>query len=156
VTCSHDFHWFPDFATEAGWKCVKCSHRPGEPDGFSPLHDRELLDRKVFALLNDLCNQNLIYISNGTDGEGIELSVAARCRTDGRYDQGSILLFILEAKVPGHAKYWKEISDGVIRGSDPRRRCHCGKLSTSSTLVSGEWIGRCSKHWNDPIPEARP
>lgn len=130
MTCrQHDFHWYQNFCTESGWKCCVCQHKPGEPPGFSPELDRAELERKVGAVMHDLHDANFIYISNGTGGDGLTSAIAERCRAEGRYDQGSIALFILESQVPSHAAYWKGISDGIVDGHDPRRRCHCGKLA---------------------------
>lgn len=146
--CDHDFQWFADFAQERGWKCLNCKLRPGEPEGFSPQHDREFIDRKVFALLNDLFNADLIYVSNGTEGDYLVAHVAERCREAGCYDQGTVLLFLVEAKAESHAKFWAEISNGIIAGKDPRERCECGKLATSSTLDGkGGWIRECNECW---------
>lgn len=148
---THEFHWYLDekhdaAACEAGWQCCSCGHRPGDPPGFSPEHDRKLIDHKVMAVLMDLDNSGVVRVGNGSAGDWLESTVATRCRTEKRFDQYSIALFILEAMTPGHAKFWAETSEAILAGNDPRRRCHCGALSTSSTLVDGDWVGRCSAH----------
>ena len=128
--CRHDYHWYSNFVTEAGWKCCLCNEKPGEPPGFSPALDRAELERKVCAVMSDLHDANFIYISNGSGGDMLTADVVEWCRRQNRFDQGSIAFFILATVVPSHAKYWGEVSEGVIAGKDPRRRCHCGRLST--------------------------
>lgn len=129
MSCQHDYHWYQDFCTEAGWKCCMCSEKPGEPPGFSPELDRAEIERKVGAVMHDLRDADFIYISNGTGGDGLTAGIAERCKAEGRFDQASIALFILEAVTPSHAAYWKGVSDGIVAGKDPRRRCHCGRLA---------------------------
>jgi hypothetical protein len=142
----HEFYYYAA-ANEAGWKCCVCGERPGEPPGFSPQLDRTRLERKVFGLLDDLHNHNLVYVSNGCGGDAIVADVAERCRADGVYDQASILAFILGTDGGRHAKYWKEVSDAIIAGRDPRNRCACGALATcSSGTNEGTWLYTCSKH----------
>jgi hypothetical protein len=132
-TNGHDYQWKPDDCNEAGWFCVYCDHRPGEPAGFSPQLDRELIYWKVGGLLHDICDMDLIYISNGTGADLLTSAVADRCVKEGRFDQYSILLFILEEVTADHAKYWKGVSDGIVAGKDPRDRCACGTLANSWT-----------------------
>ncbi len=133
--CQHrDFYYYPA-VNEEGWKCVGCGRlMPGEPDGFRPDLDREEIYIKVGGLLNDLCDANLVRVSNGSGGDYLTRKIAARCESEGAYDQYSILLFILEEMTPSHRDYWKKVGDGVLSGDDPRRRCDepgCGKLATS-------------------------
>lgn len=123
-----NYHYYPE-TNEAGWRCTDCDHRPGEPPGYSPQLDRKLIDFKVGAILMDACTANLIYVSNGSHGEFLAAKVADRCVREDRFDQYSILLYILEEMTQSHAEYWKGISDGVIAGKDPRDRCHCGQLA---------------------------
>lgn len=141
TTCTHDYHWYPE-TNEEGWRCCMCEHRPGEPAGFSPQHDRELIGRKVDAVLTALHDADVIYVSNIEHGEHLMLTVAARCERRKRYDQYSIALFVLEEMTASHAKYWGEISSGVMSGNDTRRRCTCGKLAN---VFSGDkqWCGGC-------------
>jgi len=133
--CGHkEFYYYPA-PNEAGWKCVDCGQKmPGDPAGYRPDLDRKEIRLKAGGLLNDLHNANLIYISNGSHGDHIEAKVADRCRREGRFDQYSILLLILEELTPSHAEYWKRVGDGVVSGNDPRSRCDeegCGKLADS-------------------------
>ena len=128
--CRHDFHWRMSDCNEAGWICVNCKHKPGEPPGFSPQTDRAEIARKVESVLLTLHESDVIYVSNSDCGDGIVANVVGRCRDSGLFDQWTIARFILESEAPSHAKYWKDISDGMLSGKDPRRRCHCGRLST--------------------------
>jgi hypothetical protein len=132
--CQHkDYYYYPDDCNEAGWKCVGCGQlMPGDPPGFRPDLDRSEIRIKTGGLLHDLCDAKLVYVSNSSQGDYVESVVAERCTREGIYDQYSILLFLLEQLTPPHQKYWKEVSDGVIEGRDPRRRCSegCGRLAT--------------------------
>lgn len=125
----HEFYYYAS-ANEQGWKCCGCDEKPGEPPGFSPQLDREFIHRKVFGLLDDLHNHDLVYVSNGDHGEAIVSGVAEECRAAGVYDQRSILAFLVGPDGGSHATYWKGISDGIIAGKDPRERCVCGKLAS--------------------------
>ncbi len=139
-----DFHYYPA-TNEDGWRCLYCDHRPGEPPGFSPHLDRSHIYEKVGGLLHDLCDVNLIFVSNATGADLLTSAVTDRCVKEQRFDQYSILLFLLEEDTPGHAGYWKDISEGVLVGKDPRDRCHCGKLANGSQYSSTGWIRYCSQ-----------
>lgn len=139
----HDFYYYLD-TNEEGWRCCSCAYRPGEPQGFSPELDRSHTYQKVMGILLDLHNGDFVHVSNGTHGECLQEMVTERCRREGIYDQYSITLFLLEALTASHQKYWKEVSDGVIAGKDPRRRCPCGALATSFTWKDGVPVDRCS------------
>ena len=65
-----------------------------------------------------------------------------RCRETGRFDQYSIVEFIF-ASQESHGEYWKKISEGVLAGDDPRRRCPGGRLATCSTGSADGWIESC-------------
>jgi hypothetical protein len=123
-----DYHYYPS-TNEDGWRCTSCGHRPGEPAGFSPELDRKRIFFKVGGILHDACDENLIYVSNGTGADLLISAVADRCVEEGRFDQYSILLFLLEETTPSHAKYWGELSESILAGADPRDRCHCGALA---------------------------
>lgn len=142
--CNHEYYWFADM-NEAGWRCVHCKDKPGEPAGFSPQLDRERLEHKVFALLNDLHSADLVYVSNGTQGDSIVATVEARCRKEQRYDQYSILLFLLDTMTQSHALYWSKVSEAIVNGKDTRDRCQCGSLATGSRGA----LRFCSQHWPD-------
>lgn len=141
--CSHaEFGYFPA-VNEQGWKCFNCgSLLPGEPDGYRPDLDRDRVKDKVYGLMNDLHENKFIYISNGTGGDILVEQVAAHCKRAGLYDQISIMQYILALGEEGHAKFWKEIGDGIVSGNDPRDRCHCGKLATT---YSGDGMF-CDEH----------
>lgn len=125
----HDYYWFA-CCNEDGWRCVDCGDNPGEPEGFSPKLDRELIEIKVYCLLNDLADNQLVSVSNATAADYLTADVADQCRKLGRYDQQTILKLIIEADAGSHAKFWQEISEGILSGNDKRDRCHCGKLAT--------------------------
>ena len=140
--CAHEFFWY--LATnEDGWRCCHCLFKPGEPPGFDPKLDRELIDEKVGGILMDMHEAGLIYVSNGTGGDALTAMVAEQCTEAGVYDQYSIAAFILAAETASHAKYWQTVSEGILAGNDPRNRCDCGKLSTISSLKAGKTIYRC-------------
>lgn len=152
--CVHEFYYYLE-TNEAGWRCANCKHCPGEPPGFCPALDRSETFNKVNGLLLELYNAKFVYISNGSHGLSLAETITARCREEGRFDQYSILLFILEALTPRHAAFWKKISDGVLDGEDPRDRCKiegCGQLSTGT--VGGEH--RCKEHRDIGLPEGVP
>lgn len=144
MDCKHEYYYYPHI-NEEGWKCVSCEDKPGEPAGFSPQLDREEIEIKVGGILNDMDAASLIHISNGSYGDVLQGHVADRCRKEERYDQYSIVLFIMEVEAPSHAKFWKGISDGIVTGNDPRDRCHCGQLATSWQGDNKFCSGECSK-----------
>ena len=144
-THSNSLFYFPHI-NEAGWKCADCGFQPGEPPGFSPQTDREEIWTKVYCLLNDFSNADLINISNGSEGDYLTAIVADKCKHADRYDQYTILRFILEEIQPGHADFWENISKGILAGKDPRDRCACGELATGRTHKNGKRVDYCSKH----------
>ena len=117
--CTHYGMFYYPKCNEDGWKCTDCGYRPddsGKRPGFSPKTDRELIDIKVGGLLMDLTQHvELVYVSNGTSGDVITSMVVERCNKEERYDQYSILLFILEIMTPSHAKYWKEQAEELAK-----------------------------------------
>jgi hypothetical protein len=118
--------------------------------------DRERIGDKVMAMLSELDEAGIVCVSNGSEGANLENVVADRCRTEGRFDQYSIALFFLELMTNRHAVYWKTTSEAILAGKDPRGRCPCGALSTSSQHFAGEWTHRCSAHsfdWRPPQGE---
>lgn len=152
MTCAeHDYHWYPA-TNEAGWRCCVCNYKPGEPPGFAPGLDRAELYRKVWGLLLDLTNANLVYVSNGSGGDALAEDVAAVCEKLDRYDQYTILRELLGAMAKSHGEYWAKVSVGVLTGKDPRKRCPCGELARS--FSGGK--SRCFKHgfdWTAPQQE---
>lgn len=147
----HDFFFFLH-CNEEGWKCG-CGLQPGEPPGFAPNLDRDKIGSKVDGILRDMHQAGLVYISNGSHGDHVVAQVIERCRKRETYDQYSIARFILDELQPSHAKYWKKISRGVLKGRDTRARCPCGELSKCSTLKDGENTYRCFKHYGTPTAE---
>lgn len=119
-------------SNERGWMCMECNRRPGEPAGYCPELDRDKLADKVESLLMQL-SREFVSISNNDHGERICSVVTDRCGELRRYDQYTICREIF-ASLSSHGDYWKEITDGILAGSDPRSRCDCGKLSTVWTL----------------------
>ncbi len=156
MSCKHDFHWYPEAANETGWRCCLCQHKPGEPAGFSPELDASETERKVYGVLMDLHAHDLVYVSNGSHGDYLTVDVAGECLRRGIYDQKSILA-MLATRLASDVVFWKEIGDGVRAGKDPRPRCPCGRLSTSSSCTgNGPWIRRCKDHDEsdfDSLPE---
>lgn len=143
--CGDEVYWY-SATNEDGWRCCRCQHKPGEPPGFSPQLDRDLIAIKVHSILHDMHESNVVYVSSGSMGDGIACMVEKMCVKDQKYDQYSIALFILKVMAPSHAKYWKKVSRGVLSGKDVRNRCHCGALSTRSRGFNGQWEYRCSDH----------
>lgn len=111
-------HFWRAAANEAGWECGWCRTNLG----FRPDLDGELLELKVMGLIYDLGSANLIYVSNGTEGELICESVVKRAKKRGRYDQHTLLELILEDPYLGgqsHADYWAKERARALRGDPP-------------------------------------
>ena len=113
ASCTHpatECYWQLDACTEEGWRC-SC-----DADlGFRPDLDRELTEAKVDAILTMAHETDFLHVSNGTEGEIITAAVAQRCRQENRFDQLSILRFILEdpnINLAEHADYWQRRADG--------------------------------------------
>lgn len=112
--CDHDpdyCRWNLDPCNEEGWRC-DC----GEDLGFRPDLDRECTHEKVEAILMYLHESDLVYVSSGEHGEHICFNVAERCHNENRFDQMSIIRFIIEDSDMGtesHAEFWqKEAASG--------------------------------------------
>ncbi len=135
TTCKHDgLYWYAAPATERGWKCVDCDWQPGEPPGFAPLHDRELLPTKVHCILQDLDTAEIVYVGSGSNGESIVAAASRVCRERDVYDSVSIARVLLEVMGGDiRAAFWREMSEGVLTGNDKRERCHCGVLANVYT-----------------------
>lgn len=144
--CKHSgLFWYAAPANEQGWKCPDCGWRPGEPPGFSPQHDRDLVDVKVGCILMLLHESEIIYVSNGSSGDSITGLVVQRCRRRGIYDSVSIARFILDLEGgTRHAKFWRDIAMGIMAGKDPRPRCACGQLATQWSHSNGVSLQACS------------
>lgn len=132
TNCKHENVAYYPATNEEGWKCLDCPEPLGEPEGYSPQLDRSHIYDKVNGLLLELHESKFIHVSNGTGGDVLTEAVVKECQRSGLYDQVSIMQYILALGEEGHAAYWKEIGDGIIAGNDPRDRCGCGQLATSS------------------------
>lgn len=139
---AHDMLFYFPACNEEGWRCTACGWKPGEPPGFDPSLDRHLIDTKVGGFVHDLADRDLLSVSNGSHGDGITGSVAAKCREVGRYDQTTILAAIFEAD-RSHADYWAKISDAIVAGKDERKRCAGGRLVTCYSWRDGEEYNTC-------------
>lgn len=145
--CPHaNLYWYPAI-NEEGWKCADCGTKPGEPPGYSPQHDRSHMYVKVDNILQELVTAQLVHVSNSSAGEWITSEVMKVCIVAGTFDQYSILKAILDLPdmTESHAKFWKEIGEGVITGNDPRARCECGALAE---IYSGKDARRCRGCWS--------
>jgi len=130
--CTHEgsMYWYLSPDDERGWMCSDCFWRPGEEPGYSPQHDRDLLETKCNCILMDLSEEGLISVSNGSHGESL-VAAAARIARDARtLDQESIVA-ILAKLCAGDGAFWREQHEGILGGNDPRRRCACGKIAHS-------------------------
>lgn len=146
ATCKHEgLYWHPAPANEKGWRCTDCGWQPGEPPGFSPVHDRERTGIKVDCILHLLHESEIIYVSSGSEGDSIVGRVVTMCRRTRLYDSVSIARMILQ--IDGdrrHGAFWRDISEGIIAGRDPRDRCACGKLATMFHFEDGKRVAACS------------
>lgn len=141
----HGLYWFADPANERGWKCTDCDWRPGEEPGFSPAHDRSHLETKVGCILMTMHEAEVIYVSNGIDGDRLTSLVTKYCSERSLYDSVSIARVILEHEGSDrHARFWRDISEGILAGKDPRTRCACGKLATQWRISAGVSTPACS------------
>src|SRR5215510_5627297 len=115
---------------EDGWWCYECGARLG----FRPDLDRRHLETKVECICQDLHRLEVAYWSNSTDGEVAAMHVVAACRETGRYDQYSIVQFLmaerngeLETQRGGqhqplsHAAYWQEEARRQLAGERTQR-----------------------------------
>ncbi len=90
---------------EAAWVCLNCD----AVLGFCPDLDRSHTEIKTHCILLDFHESKLIYVSNGITGLVIAENVAARCHEQNRYDQWSILAFILDdPNLNTHGKFWQD------------------------------------------------
>lgn len=146
TTCKHEgLYWHPAPANEQGWRCTDCGWQPGEPPGFSPVHDREHIDIKVGCILHLLHESEVIYVSNGSQGGTIVAYVVDICRRTRFFDSVTIARYILQLEGDKrHGAFWRDISDGIIAGKDPRDRCACGRLATMFRHENGKRVVACS------------
>lgn len=146
AACAHSgLYWYAAPSNERGWKCADCDWQPGEEPGFSPQHDRSHLRTKVECVMHDLHDASIIYVSNGGCGESLANAVTAACLARSLYDSVSIARVILEVEADEkHAKFWRDIGEGVVAGKDPRERCACGALSHVTTWKDRKRVVACS------------
>lgn len=153
--CGEEFSWFTGekypytaWATERGWKCSSCDHRPGEPDGYSPFLDRTLIGAKVeciqFELAGEFGGRPLIGYSNSSHGAGVLGEVVQRCEQRGFYDQKSIIAFLMLANQGSSAKFWADRGEKILAGNDPRTRCNHPDCNELATVFSN--TNTCSAH----------
>lgn len=95
---------------EDGWK-------EGQKElGYKPEFDKKYITIKVRGILTDMFDAKLIYVSNGSQGDCITADVVCECKKRKRYDQYSIIEFIIrDSNVNGHWKYWKKRSKEVLK-----------------------------------------
>lgn len=157
ATCSHAKVWWrPSPHDEAGWMCVGCGIRPGEPPGFSPQHDRDLLVHKAEVTLLAMHDAEIIHVSNRSEGLEVARLAAEKCRERDAYDSASIARAILDVVADDrHTAYWRDISNSILAGNDPRPRCSCGKLATVWQSGGRRTCGEHDTDWLDP-GEVRP
>lgn len=92
---------------EDGWRCDNC----GAKLGWRPDLDRSSLEEKVDAIQFWMHTHELIYVSNGTEGDIVSANVAHRCRELDRYDQYTIIREIMTEPNIGseqHGDFWAE------------------------------------------------
>ena len=103
---------------EEAWECIDC----GTVLGFRPDLDRSHTEIKAHCILLDFHESKLIYVSNGTMGQIIADNVAARCRAENRYDQDSILRFILaDPNMNPASTFWQNRAERWLLGGEPIR-----------------------------------
>jgi len=157
AACTHDgLYWHPDPANEQGWRCTDCKWQPGEPPGFSPQHDRSHLGVKVGCILHLLHESEIIYVSNGSEADSIVGRIVRACRRRHAFDSVTIARLILDIDGDArHAAFWRDISEGIIAGKDPRPRCACGQLARQHRIADGKQQHACSFEHMPPIPGGR-
>jgi hypothetical protein len=105
--CGHDseyVRWELAPVNEDGWRCDRCGKL-----GYRPDLDRKWVEEKCSAVLFWLDLHEFINVSNGTMGEVLAIDAADRCRKEDRYDQYSIVRFILDdPNLAIHADYWAQ------------------------------------------------
>lgn len=128
--CDHEgsMFWYLSPHDERGWMCCDCFWQPGEEPGYSPEHDRDLIEVKCDNILLDLADEGLLSVSNGSHGESLAHHAAKIARDARTFDQESIVA-ILARLCAGDGSFWRDQHEAILAGKDTRRRCHCGKLA---------------------------
>jgi hypothetical protein len=153
ASCKHEgLYWYSAPHDECGWFCVDCYWSPGEEPGYSPEHDRDMIDTKCDCLVHDMADAGLVSISNSDHGYGIAHSAARIARDQRTFDQESIVAIIARL-CAGDGKFWRERHESILAGRDNRNRCKCGKLSRiSQSNGSGGWVNLCDEHaWSEEL-----
>ena len=156
ATCEHEFYWSAPAINEVGWFCITCRHKPGEPPGFDPQLDRELISEKCSAILGELVDTGWFCPMNSDVGLAMSAAAARACVDTGCFDQQTIVATLMGSPSGIHssvsyAAYWKQISEGILSGHDERARCHCGELATAFKIGKGQSIGTCREHTRSPF-----
>jgi hypothetical protein len=148
MTCEHEYHWYASPCDEAGWRCAFCEHKPGEPAGYSPQLDRELIGRKVYGVLTTMADADIVYVSNGSEADHMVAMVARLCVDTATYDSETIARMLIEIRAnDAHAKFWRDRGESILAGKDNRNRCHCGALATWTRVGGpGKSEHGCGKH----------
>lgn len=90
---------------EKGWHCSVCRAALG----FRPDLDRSDLYAKVWAILDEVQEHQLDYVSNASLGEFIIHNVMESCQGEDAYDQGTILrLIATDPNLTDGTKFWQE------------------------------------------------
>lgn len=104
--CAHEpgeTFWYLQATQETGWRCT-CGHEWG----YRPDLDRDLVSVKVDGILHDLHDMDVLYMSNSDHGHHVARDVARRCEREGRYDQRSIVAFLLGHPDVDNHRFWQE------------------------------------------------
>jgi hypothetical protein len=121
MPCEHTAPtWDPHHGpNEEGWGCDDCA----ETLGYRPDLDRSDTYEKVRSTLFWFHDSKLIYISNGTMSDIVAENVAQRCARENRYDQWTILRFILEdPNLATHGDFWANRAERYLLGGEPIRQ----------------------------------
>lgn len=104
--CKHKtVQWNLASCNEDGWLCTE---ECGKKLGFRPDLDRKHTSEKVEAISLLLHINEFIYHSNATAGDIVASEVTKRCKKEDRYDQASIIQFILDLEQPSHYEFWQK------------------------------------------------
>lgn len=121
--CEHSgVHWYLDPCTEAGWRCLDCDTHLG----YRPDLDREQTYRKVSAVLHELHQHEVVYLSNAQEGDIVTTDVAYHCRDVDVYDQWSITRFILAHPALEHSTFWRDEAHKWLAEHQQKGAAHSG------------------------------
>ena len=77
-----------------GWKCGNCNYLYGENQDY----DYHLFDIKIHDILQDMCEKEMIYISNSSIGEYLENNIQDACIKNNNYSSNYIIQIITMLK----------------------------------------------------------